>query len=140
MGVKPAAVAALVAAAFASTASNADEIVNPQLATPMTMFYVSIPLGGGTARQQAPTYGLAIQGKRQYETVLIDSRLLNFAEGLLAGVEAKWLIAGAVAVGGGVYLANKDKGRSNNYNGSQNNQQNSPPPPPPCDPNDPCKK
>ena len=140
MGVKPAAVAALVAAAFASATANADEIVNSQLTTPMTMFYVNIPLGGGTAKQTAPTYGLALQGKRQYETVLIDSRMLTFAEGLLAGIEAKWLIAGALAVGGGVYMANKDKGRSNNYSGSQNNQQNSPPPPPPCDPADPCKK
>jgi hypothetical protein len=88
----------------------------------------------------APSYGLAFQGKRQYETVLVDSRMFNFAEGLLAGLEAKWIIAGALAVGGGVYMANKDKGRSNNYSSSQNNQQNSPPPPPACDPNDPCKK
>ena len=43
------------------------------------------------------------------------------------------------ALGGGVYMATKDKDRSNNYNNNQNNQQNSPPPPP-CDPNDPCRK
>ena len=140
MGVKPAAVAALVASAFMSAPSIADDIITPQTNTPMTMFYVSIPLGGGTAKQTAPTYGLAFQGKRQYETVLVDSRMFTFAEGLVAGLEAKWLIAGGLAVAGGVYLANKDKGRSSSYSGSQNNQQNSPPPPPPCDPADPCKK
>jgi hypothetical protein len=139
MAVKPAAVAALVAAAFVSATSRADDILNSQLTTPMTMFYVNIPLGGGTARQTAPSYGLAIQGRKQSETVLIDTRMFTFAEGLLAGVEAKWLIAGALAVGGGVYMATKDKDRSNNYNNNQNNQQNSPPPPP-CDPNDPCRK
>ena len=140
MGVKPAAVAALVAAAFVSSASSAEDLITPQTGTPMTMFYVSIPLGGDTAKQRAPSYGLAFQGKRQYETVLVDSRMLNLAEGLLAGIEAKWLIAGGLAVAGGVYLANRDNGRSNNYSSSQNNQQNSPPPPPSCDPADPCKK
>ena len=140
MGVKPAAVAALVASAFVSATSNADDIINPQTSTQTTMFYVSIPLGGGTAKQMAPTYGLAFQGKRQYETVLIDSRMFTLAEGLVAGLEAKWLVAGGMAVAGGVYLANKDNGRSNNYSSTQNNQQNSPPPPPPCNPADPCKK
>ncbi|HUQ26223.1 MAG TPA: hypothetical protein VM140_11165 [Burkholderiales bacterium] len=135
MGVKQ--VAAFAAALFASAPSLADDVVFQQT-VPMTMFYVSIPLGATTAKQQAPTYGFALQGKRQYETVLVDSRMFTFAEGLLAGIEAKWLIAGALAVGGGVYLANKDKGRSDNYSGSQNRQQNSPPPPPPCDPD--CKK
>jgi hypothetical protein len=52
---------------------------------PMTMFYISVPLGGHSAKERAPSYGLALQGKRQYETVMIDSRTFNFAEGLLAG-------------------------------------------------------
>ena len=130
------------AALSASAPSIADDIMlQQQLTAPTTMFYVSIPLGGHTPKERAPSYGLALQGKRQYETVMIDSRTFNLAEGLLAGIEAKWLIAGGLAVAGGVYLASKDKGRSNNYSSSQNQQQNSPPPPPPaCDPNDPCKK
>ena len=136
MGVKPAAVAALFAAAFASAPSNADEIITPQ-AQPMTMFYVRIPLGAASARDGAPAYGLALQGRSQYETVMVDSRMLNFAEGLLAGIEAKWLIAGAVVAAGGVYLVRQDNRRSDNYSASQNQQQNNPPPPPPCDP---CKK
>ena|SRR5678815_740917 len=141
MGVKQ--VALFAAALSASAPSFADDVMLQQaLTTPMTMFYVSVPLGGVSAKERTLSYGLALQGKRQYETVMIDSRTFSLAEGLLAGIEAKWLIAGGLAVAGGVYLATKDKGRSNNYSASQNNQQNSPPPPAPpaCDPSDPCKK
>lgn len=139
MGVKPAAVAALFAAAFVSAPSNADELFNNQQVSPATMFYVSIPLGGVTAKQRAPSYGLALQGRRQYETIQIDSRLLNAFEGAaLGGIEIKWLIAGAVVVGAGAYAVSQDKKRSDNYQGSQNQQQNTPPPA--CDPNDPCAK
>ena len=137
MGVKPAAVAALFAAAFASAPSNADDIFNPQV-VPLTMVYMRIPLGGASGKESAPAYGLALQGRQPYETVMLDSRMFNFAEGLLAGIEAKWLIAGGLALAGGVYLSHKDKKRSDDYSASQNQQQNSaPPPPPPCDP---CKK
>jgi hypothetical protein len=141
MGVKPAAVAALVATAFVSAPSNADDIIQPQLNTPTTMFYVSIPLGASTAKERAPSYGLALQGKRQYEMVMLDSRMLNFAEGLLAGIEAKWLIAGVLVAGAGVYAVSQDRKRSDNYSSSQNQQQNNnpPPPPPPVNCTDPCK-
>jgi hypothetical protein len=137
MGAKQ--VALFAAALSASAPSFADDIMQQQLTVPTTMLYVSIPLGGHTLKERAPSYGLALQGKRQYETVMIDSRTLTFAEGLLAGIEAKWLIVGGLAVAGGAYLATKDKKRSDNYSSSQNQQQNSPPPPPPenCDP---CKK
>ena len=142
MGAKQ--VALFAAALSASAPSFADDIMQQQLTVPTTMLYVSIPLGGHTLKERAPSYGLALQGKRQYETVMIDSRTFNLAEGLLAGIEAKWLIAGGLAVAGGVYLASKDKGRSNNYSSSQNQQQQNQPPqqpaPPGCDPNDPCKK
>ena len=133
-------VALFAAALSVSAPSFADDIVLQQSTVPLTMFYVSVPLGGASAKERALSYGLALQGKRQYETVMIDSRTLSFAEGLLAGIEAKWLIAGGLAVAGGVYIASKDKGRSNNYSSSQNQQQNNPPPPPACDPADPCKK
>jgi hypothetical protein len=56
--------------------------------------------------------------------------MLNAFEGVLAGLEAKWLIAGGVAVAGGVYLSRRNDGRSASYSNSQNNQQNNPPPPP----------
>ena len=142
MGVKPATVAAFVAAAFVSAPSNADDFNQPQLNAPTTMFYVSIPLGARTAKESAVSYGLALQGKRQYETVMIDSRMFNFAEGLLGGIEAKWIIAGALVAGAGAYAVSQDKKRSDNYSSSQNQQQNNnpPPPPPPANCTDPCKK
>jgi hypothetical protein len=144
MGVKPVAVAAFVASAFVSAPSNADEIINQQITTPLTMFYVSIPLGGSSAKERAPAYGFALQGKRQYETLYVDTRTLSAFEGALAGIEAKWLIAGAVVVGAGAYAVSKDRSRSTSYSSSQNQQQQNSPPqqpaPPGCDPNDPCKK
>ena len=130
MGAKQ--VVLFAAALSASAPSIADDIMlQPQLTVPTTMFYVSIPLGGHTPKERAPSYGLALQGKRQYETVMIDSRTFNLAEGLLAGIEAKWLIAGGLAVAGGVYLSRRNDGRAASYSSSQNNQQNNPPPPPP---------
>lgn len=142
MGVKQAAVFAT--ALIASAPALADEIINQQITTPLTMFYVSIPLGGSSAKERAPAYGFALQGKRQYETVYVDTRTLSAFEGVLAGIEAKWLIAGAVVVGAGAYAVSKNRDRSTNYSSSQNQQQQNSPPqqpaPPGCDPQDPCKK
>jgi len=128
----------LAAALIASAPTQADE---PQLQStvPMTMLYVSVPIGATTPKERQLAYGFALQGKRQYETVYLDSRMFNAFEGVLAGIEAKWLIAGGLAVAGGVYMSRKDGGRSDGYSSSQNNQQNNaPPPPPPC--TDPCGK
>ena len=129
----------LVAAALiASAPAQADE-TQIQNTVPMTMLYVSVPLGGTTAKDRSLAYGLALQGKRQYETVYVDSRTFNAFEGALAGLEAKWLIAGGLAVAGGVYLSRRSDDRANSYSSSQNQQQNnSLPPPPPC--TDPCAK
>jgi len=130
--------ALLAAALIAAAPAQADE---PQLQStvPMTMLYVSIPIGATTPKERALAYGFALQGKRQYETVYLDSRMFNAFEGVLAGIEAKWLIAGGLAVAGGVYMSRKDGGRSDGYSSSQNQQQNNPPPPPPpC--TDPCAK
>lgn len=133
MGVKQ--LAALAGALFASTQSFALE---PQfqdsLVVPMTTFYMSIPLGGTTAKEKAFVYGLNIQGRQRYETVNIDSRMFLW-EGL-AAIEAKWLIAGGVVAAGGAVVANKNHQRSNNYSQSQNQQQASG-----CtQPGDPCAK
>ena len=141
MGVKQFTLAA--AALIASAPVQAQE-PQVQSTVPTTMLYVSIPIGGATAKERALAYGFALQGKRQYETVYLDSRMLNAFEGVLAGIEAKWLIAGGLAVAGGVYLSRKDSTRSAGYSSSQNQQQqqqqqnNTPPPPPPC--TDPCAK
>ena len=128
----------LAAALIASAPAQADEL-QVQSTVPMTMLYVSVPIGATNAKERALAYGFALQGKRQYETVYLDSRMFNAFEGVLAGIEAKWLIAGGLAVAGGVYMSRKDGGRSDGYSSSQNNQQNNPPPaPPPC--TDPCAK
>ena len=120
----------LVAAALiASAPAQADE-TQLQATVPMTMLYVSVPIGATAAKERTLAYGLALQGKRQYETVYLDSRMFNAFEGVLAGLEAKWLIAGGLAVAGGVYLSRRNDGRSASYSNSQNNQQNNPPPPP----------
>jgi hypothetical protein len=58
-----------------------------------TIFYVGIPL----ERQAAPlSFGLRLQN-RDYQAVDIDTRMLHFFA--LGGIEAKWVLAGAVAVG-----------------------------------------
>ena len=121
----------LVAAALiASAPAQADE-TQLQATVPMTMLYVSVPIGATADKERTLAYGLALQGKRQYETVYLDSRMFNAFEGVLAGLEAKWLIAGGLAVAGGVYLSRRNDGRAASYSSSQNNQQNNPPPPPP---------
>ena len=136
MGVKQLTVLAAALIASAPTQAQESQI---QSTVPMTMLYVSIPVGATTAKERTLSYGFALQGKRQYETVYLDSRMFNAFEGLVAGIEAKWLIAGGLAVAGGVYMSRRDGGRSDSYSGSQNNQQNSTPPaPPPC--TDPCAK
>lgn len=138
MGVKQA--VAFVAVIATSPAVCADEILHPQLAPPTTMLYVSFPLGATTAKQRAPAYGFALQGRRQYETIRLDTRTLAAFEAALGGIEAKWLLAAGVVAAAGYYAVKKDEDRSDNYSGSQNRQQNNPPPPPPaCEP-DPCKK
>ena len=120
----------LAAALIASAPAQADEL-QVQSTVPMTMLYVSVPIGATNAKERALAYGFALQGKRQYETVYLDSRMFNAFEGVLAGLEAKWLIAGGLAVAGGVYLSRRNDGRAASYSSSQNNQQNNPPPPPP---------
>ena len=130
----------LAAALIASAPAQADE-TQLQATVPMTMLYVSVPIGATAAKERTLAYGLALQGKRQYETVYLDSRTFKAFEGVLAGIEAKWLIAGALAVGGGIYMSRKDDRRQDNYQSSQNQQQqqqNNAPPPPPC--TDPCGK
>lgn len=110
------------------------------LAAPTTLFYVSFPLGATSARERAPVYGLALQGRRAYQTVRVDSRMLSAFEGALAGIELKWLLVGGVAAAAGIYALSKDEQRSQSYSTSQNQQQSNPPPPPSTDCNDPCKK
>jgi hypothetical protein len=83
-----------------------------------TMFYVSIPLDYSLARKDREmAYGLQLQGKREYQAVNIDSKMLSFLP--LGGLEAKWIIAGVVAAGAAVAVSSKDKGTSANLQTQQ---------------------
>ena len=108
--------AALAALVLVSTPGVAFEINNP---SPGMMFYVSLPLDARNAKAQAPAFGLSFQGKRQYETVNLDSRMFNF---MGTGVEAKWIVGGVVAVVAALAVASKDKSTSASYQQQQAQQ------------------
>jgi len=106
-----------VALLCAATPSAAfDNLSQP---SPGVTFYFSVPLDARNAKEQSLAAGFAIQGKRPYETVRIDSRMFNF---LGTGIEAKWLIAGVVAAGAAVAVAGKDKSTSTSYQQQQQQQ------------------
>ena len=115
-GKKLAALAALVCAATPCAAF--DTFSQPQ---PGIKFYFSVPLDGRNAREQAFTAGFALQGRRDYEAIRIDSGMINNFIG--GGIEAKWIIAGVVAAGAVVAVASKDKSTANNQQQQQTQQQ-----------------
>ena len=110
-----AAFAALVCVATPSAAF--DHLSQPQQGI---KFYFSIPLDARNAKQQTMSAGFAIQGKREYETVRIDSGMINNFIG--GGIEAKWIIAGVVAAGAAVAVASKDKSTSTSQQQAQQAQ------------------
>ena len=107
---------ALAALVHVSTPGVAFELKEP---SPGMMFYVSLPLDARNAKEQAPAFGLSFQGKRQYETVNLDSRMFNFTG---TGVEAKWIVGGAVAVLAALAVGRKDKSTSASYQQQQAQQ------------------
>ena len=113
---KWAALAALIAAATPSLAFDLKDT------GPSTLFYISIPLDSNLARKDREwAYGLQLQGKREYQAVNIDSKMLGFLP--LGGLEAKWIIAGVVAAGAAVAVGSKDKGTVSNLQVQQTQQQ-----------------
>jgi hypothetical protein len=101
-GRKLAAFAALAAVAMPSVAF--DNLSQPQ---PGIKFYFAVPLDARNAKEQTLNAGFAIQGRRDYETIRIDSGMINHFIG--GGIEAKWIIAGVVAAGAVIAVASKDK-------------------------------
>ncbi|HEY8252804.1 MAG TPA: hypothetical protein VIG70_19610 [Burkholderiales bacterium] len=97
--------AAFAAFVCVATPSAAFDTLSQQ--SPGVMFFFSIPIDAPKAKHETFSAGFAIQGKREYETVKIDSRMLNNFIG--GGIEAKWIIAGVVAAGTAVAVASKDK-------------------------------
>jgi hypothetical protein len=105
MGIKQIAVAAALGAAVSISASAlAQETV-----TPMTRFFVAIPLDARNAKEQVPNFGLQFQGSRPYQSVKIDYQTFRLLPAAAAGLEMKYIVAGAVAVGAAVATTHKSK-------------------------------
>jgi hypothetical protein len=131
---KLAAAAALLALATPTLAFDAGE------AGASTLFYISIPLDFQLSRKERQqwTAGLQLQGKRDYQTVRIDSSMLNYYS--LNDIDAKWMIAGLVAAGAAVAIGSKDKSTTSNLQQQQTLQAGQQPLDPCPKPADPCKK
>jgi hypothetical protein len=117
---------ALAALVLVSTPCVAFDLKQP---SPGVMFYFSLPLDARNTKEQAPAFGLSFQGKRQYETVNLDSRMFNF---MGSGIEAKWIVAGVVAAGALVAVASRDKSTSTSYQQQQTQQAQQQQNPEPC--------
>jgi hypothetical protein len=124
-------IAALGALLISATPSLAFE---PREATSTsTMFYVSVPLDGLNRKQKQPVWGMQLQGKNDYQSVNLDSRLLNFMG--MEAATAKWVVAGAVAAGAAAAVARKDRKTQSNYEQQQQKQAEAgTPAPTPCNP------
>lgn len=112
-------IAALAAFACAATPAAAFDL--PTQASQGVKFYFSVPLDGRNAKDEAFTAGFAIQGRRDYEAVRIDSGMINRFIG--GGIEAKWVIAGVVAAGAAIAVASKDKSTTASQQQQQAQQQ-----------------
>ena len=114
---KLAAAAAMLAIATPSLAFDAGE------AGASTMFYISIPLDFQLPRKERQqwTAGLQLQGKRDYQAIRIDSRMLNYFS--FNDIDAKWMIAGLVATGAAVAIGSKDKKTTDNLQQQQTQNQ-----------------
>jgi hypothetical protein len=92
-----------------------------------TMFYMAVPLDAGLQKKdQAPYFGFIMQGSRPYETINISTRMFDdnkrFGFLPLGGLEAKWLIVGAVGVAAAVAVGSKDKSRTEQHQAAQQQQ------------------
>jgi len=114
---KLAAAAAMLAFATPSVAFDTGE------AGASTMFYISIPLDFRLSRKEREqwTAGMLLQGKRDYQAVRIDSKMLNYFS--LNDIDAKYLVAGLVAVGAAVAIGSKDKGTTSQLQQQQTQQE-----------------
>lgn len=114
---KLAAAAAALAFATPSVAFDVREAAGAS-----TMFYISIPLDASPGRKAEQwTAGMLLQGKRDYQAINIDSRMLNAFS--LNDIDAKWMIAGLVAAGAAVAIGSKDKSTTSSLQQQQTQQQ-----------------
>ena len=112
---------AVSAAAVAATLFAAPAF-SQELVTSMTKFFVSIPLDATTKKDFAPNFGLQLQGSRPYQTIQVDYQTFKFVPGVIAAMEIKYIVAGAVAIGAAAAVAHKDKGTSQSFQQQQQAQ------------------
>jgi len=88
-----------------------------------TMFYISIPLDFRLSRKEREQWsaGMLLQGKRDYQAIRLDSTMLNYFS--LNDIDAKYIIAGLVAVGAAVAIGSKDKGTTSQLQSQQTQQE-----------------
>jgi hypothetical protein len=117
--------AAFAALILVSAPCAAFEEGPTSLRSPGVMFYFSLPLDARIEKEDKLAAGMAIQGRRPYETFRIDSRMfddtrtVNFF-GTAIGV--KWIVAGVVAAGAVAAVATEDKSTSNSNQQAQQQQ------------------
>jgi hypothetical protein len=75
-------------------------------AEPSVLYFVTLPFGGESRRDREPVIGFSFQGRQAHQRLRLDSRILHFVEG---GVEAKYLLVGAVALGAAALAGSKDR-------------------------------
>lgn len=117
MGVRSlAVVAAACAAAGVAGPGHAQDF-----RAPMTTFFMEIPLDARSPGEQAPNFGLQFQGSRPYQTLRVDRKMFRFLPAV-AGVEATWIVAGAVGVVAVASITRKDPGTSQQLQQQQQQQ------------------
>jgi hypothetical protein len=110
---------AAVALVGAAAQAVAVEPWDPRQSVPTVMYYVTIPLDAAVRKEREASLGMMLHGKREYQAVVLDTRMLNFIDG---GIGAKFLIAGAVALGGIAAVAGGGKGAEQQQQAQQNQQ------------------
>jgi hypothetical protein len=104
-----------VSAAVAAATLIAAPAFSQEIRAPTTTFFVAIPLDATTRKEFTPNFGLQFQGSRPYQAVKVDYQTVRFLPGVLAAMEAKYIVAGAVAVGAAVAVAHKDRKTSTTF-------------------------
>ena len=104
-----------VSAAAAAATLLAAPANSQELATPMTKFFVSIPLDAPSKKETGFNFGLQFQGSRPYQTVQLDYQTYKFLPAAIAALEVKYVVAGAVAIGAVAAVARRDKGVSERF-------------------------
>ena len=114
MATKHLAVAAAAAAATLFAAPAFSQSFG-EFRAPTTSLFVSIPLDAKTKKEQEMNFGLQFQGTKAYQSVKVDYQTFKFLPAAIAAMEAKYIIAGAVAIGAAVVVAKQDKGKSESF-------------------------